>query len=384
MISNRQVRLLAGAAILGIGALALTTAPHLTSMALAADQPKKVTIRLVSDLTPPPHPAAIAQVYFAEELGKLIPGSEVRSYYAGALYKIPEAVEAMTDGNLEMTWGQFGKTAQIDPYMIAVNGPMLLTTPGAMNQIETFETYKFLVKRFKDIHKVKIFGTGQLSMYIGVGAQERLRLPEDFNGKKLRSMGPAENVALETWGANPVTMAFGDVPPALETKVIDGLATSLGGFMSTKDQAPYFTIAGINGISGDFYWVGASLAWWNKLNKPTQDTIEKLMVEKVLPFQKQINWCNDKRVIAKYQTQDPSKPGIYILSEKEAEDFANKLGDATAAWIKTKTPKDANKWVDLFVKDARAASKAHPIGSDPLEKTDCAKLEHWFTRFTKR
>ncbi|MGH6621767.1 MAG: TRAP transporter substrate-binding protein [Alphaproteobacteria bacterium] len=338
----------------------------------------------MSDLTPPPHPAAIAQVYFAEELAKLIPGSEVRSYYAGALYKIPEAVEAMTDGNLEMTWGQFGKTAQIDPYMIAVNGPMLLTTPGAMNQIENFETYKFLVKRFKDIHKVKIFGTGQLSMYIGVGAQQRLRTPEDFSGKKLRSMGPAENVALETWGASPVTMAFGDVPPALETRVIDGLATSLGGFMSTKDQAPYFTIAGINGISGDFYWVGASLAWWNKLNKPTQDIIEKLMVEKVLPFQKQINWCNDKRVIAKYQTQDPSKPGIYILSEKEAEDFANKLGDATAAWIKTKTPKDANKWIDLFVKDARAASKAHPIGSDPLEKTDCAKLEHWFTRFSKK
>ena len=383
MVSTRPARLIVGAMAL-VFATTLTTGAPLTSKALAADGPKKVTIRLVSDLTPPPHPAAIAQVYFAEELAKLIPGSEVRSYYAGALYKIPEAVEAMTDGNLEMTWGQFGKTAQIDPYMIAVNGPMLLTTPGAMNQIENFETYKFLVKRFNDIHKVKIFGTGQLSMYIGVGAQQRLKALDDFSGKKLRSMGPAENVALETWGASPVTMAFGDVPPALETKVIDGLATSLGGFMSTKDQAPYFTIAGINGISGDFYWVGASLAWWNKLNKPTQNIIEKLMVEKVLPFQKQMNWCNDKRVIAKYQTQDPSKPGIYILSEKEAEQFANKLGDATAAWIKTKTPKDANKWIDLFVKDARAASKAHPIGSDPLEKTDCAKLEHWFTRFSKK
>ncbi len=374
-------------AVLGVSviAAAMAVGPNLTSSeALAADQLQKVNIRLVSDLTPPPHPAAIAQVYFAEELAKLIPGSELRSYYAGALYKIPEAVEAMTDGNLEMTWGQFGKTAQIDPYMIAVNGPMLLTTPGAMAQFENFETYKFLVKRFRDIHKVKIFGTGHLSMYIGVGAQQRLRTLEDFKGRKLRSMGPAENVALETWGASPVTMAFGDVPPALETKVIDGLATSLGGFMSTKDQAPYFTIAGINGISGDYYWVGASLVWWNKLNKPTQEAIDKLVVEKVLPFQRQINWCNDKRVIAKFQASDPSKPGIYILNEKESEQFASKLGDTTATWIKAKLPKDGAKWVDQFVKDAKAASKAHPMGTDPLEKTDCAKLEPWFARFTKK
>jgi hypothetical protein len=108
------------------------------------------------------------------------------------------------------------------------------------------------------------------------------------------------------------------------------------------------------------------------------------MVEKVLPFQKQVNWCNDKRVIAKYETKDPTKPGIYILNEDESAAFANKLGDATSKWILTKTPKDADKWVNLFVKDAKAASKAHPLGSDPLEKTDCAKFEPWFARFTKK
>ena len=49
-------------------------------------------------------------------------------------------------------------------------------------------------------------------------------------------------------------MAFGDVPPALQTGVIDGLLTSLGGFNATKEQAPYFTVAGINGASvGDYY-----------------------------------------------------------------------------------------------------------------------------------
>lgn len=351
---------------------------------LAVEKPEAVTIRIASDISPPPHPAAISLEFFKERLATVLPGSTLRIFTAGALYKIPEAVEAMSDGNLEMTWGQFGKSAQIDPYSSLLNGPMLATTPSAMNQIDSFETYKFLEKRFADVHGVKLFGTAHLSMYVGVGARERLLKPEDFQGKKIRSTGPAENVALESWGANAVTMAFGDVPPALETKVIDGLVTSLGGFVSIKDQAPYFTIAGINGISGDYYWVGASLTWWNKLNKPTQTVLEKLIVNEVIPFQKQINWCNDKRVIDKYGTQDPAKPGIYILTPEQQEPFVQELGGATTAWVKSKTPEDADKWADKFVEEAKAASKAHPLGTSDLEKTDCSKFQAWFARFVKK
>ena len=45
--------------------------------------------------------------------------------------------------------------------------------------------------------------------------------------EKMRSMGPAENAMLKAFGANPTTMAFGDVPPALETGVIDGAEQSM-------------------------------------------------------------------------------------------------------------------------------------------------------------
>ena len=128
-------------------------------------------IRIASDFTPPPHPAGIAEIYFQEELPKAIPGSSLRIFTAGSLYNIPEAVEAMGDGTLEMTWGQFGKTAQIDPDMLLVDGPMLLTTPGAMNQLDSFDTYKFLVKRMEKVHGVKIYGSSHLSMYVGVGGR---------------------------------------------------------------------------------------------------------------------------------------------------------------------------------------------------------------------
>ena len=49
-------------------------------------------------------------------------------------------------------------------------------------------------------------------MYMGAGAvKSRMLVPADFKGKKIRSMGPAENALLGSLGANPTTMSFGDV-----------------------------------------------------------------------------------------------------------------------------------------------------------------------------
>jgi TRAP-type C4-dicarboxylate transport system substrate-binding protein len=196
-------------------------------------------------------------------------------------------------------------------------------------------------------------------------------------------MGPAENAALSAWGANPTTMAFGDVPPALQTGVIDGLLTSLGGFNATKDQAPFYTIAGINGIVGDYYWVGASGKWWRSLDSKQQSIIEDVLVNEVIPFQKKMNWCNDKRLLDKFETKDPSKPGIYVMNSAEQKVLADKLGDATTNWLKKNTPDDANKWVDKFKQEAKAAVAAHPVGSDSLEKTDCTKMASWFNRYER-
>lgn len=371
---------------LGLLAMTLSAAAFAAvGPAVAASEEKiePVTIRLAGDHSPPPHPAAVAQEFFKERLKELIPGSELRTYSAGALYTIPEAVEAMTEGNLEMAWGQFGKTAQVDPYMSVVVGPMLLTTPGAMNQLDEFETVKMLKERFEKIHGIKLFGTAHLSMYMGAGARNRLVQPDDFGGKKMRSMGPAENVALGAWGANPTTMAFGDVPSALQTGVVDGLLTSLGGWNSVKDQAPYFTVAGINGIVGDYYWVGASLAWWNSLSEKQQKVLEDLIVNEVLPFQRKANYCNDKRMIDQFGTDDPSKPGIYVMSPEEQKALAEKLGDATTNWVKANTPDDANPWVDKFREEARAAVEKNPMGTNWLEKTDCSELTPWFDRYKK-
>jgi len=128
-------------------AAAVAAVGTIAQSAHAQDMPKKVVLRFAADFTPPPHPAGMALAYFAERLPQVIPGSEARLYYAGALYTIPEAFEAMRQGNLEMAWMQMGKAAPVDPWMMTMVGPGVMTTVGAVDAIETTKTYQMLVER---------------------------------------------------------------------------------------------------------------------------------------------------------------------------------------------------------------------------------------------
>src|SRR3954470_9653375 len=137
-------------------ALALAFAAH-------AQTPKPVVLRFPADFSPPPHPAGMALKYFQDRLPQVIPGSEARIYYAGALYSIPEAFEAMRAGNLEMAWMQMGKAAPVDPWMMTVVGPGILTTPGAVDNFEKTKTYQMLVDRLQKNQAIKVFGAAHMS-----------------------------------------------------------------------------------------------------------------------------------------------------------------------------------------------------------------------------
>ena len=338
----------------------------------AQDKPKPVVLRFAADFTPPPHPAGMALKYFAERLPQVIPGSEARLYYSGALYTIPEAFEAMRQGNLEMTWMQMGKAAPVDAWMMTMVGPGVLTTVGAVENLEKTKTYQMLVERLAKNQAIKVFGAGHMSFGMGVGGKKRYVKPEDFTGRKIRSMGPVENASLDSWKANPVVMAFGEVPTALESGVIDGLMTSIGGFLAVREQAPYYTTGGAGVFTGDYYMVSASRRWWDRLTPPTQKALEGLIAE-TIKVQKEYNWCVDKLTYDKYGTKDPSKPGIYWMTPQEASSLTSAVGDASTRYVKGKMPPEAGQWADLFVKEGRELSKQNPPGSSWIEKIDCSK-----------
>ncbi len=355
-----------------IQAVLLAAAVALTPCAFAQEAPKRVVLRFAADFSPPPHPAGMAMKYFQDRLPQVIPGSEARIYYAGALYTIPEAFEAMRAGNLEMAWMQMGKAGSVDPWMMTVVGPGILTTVGAVDNFEKTKTYQMLVDRLQKNQAIKVFGSAHMSFGMGVGGKKRYIKPEDFVGRKVRSMGPAENPVLESWKASPVVMAFGEVPTALESGVIDGLMTSIGGWLAVREQSPYYTTGGAGVVTGDYYMVSASRRWWDRLSKPTQAALEKLIGE-TIQVQKEYNWCVDKLTYEKYGTKDPNKPGVYWMTQAEVEQLTGALGEGPSRWVKSKVPPPAQQWVDTFKKEGQELSRANPPGSSWIEKIDCSK-----------
>jgi TRAP-type C4-dicarboxylate transport system substrate-binding protein len=368
MTQLKRFPLTAVAALFAAGA-ALLGAPQ---PAQAQDKIKPIVMRFVADFPPPPHPAGLAMRHFAERLPQAIPGSEARLYFSGALYTIPEAFEAMRQGNLEMTWMQMGKAAPVDPYMMTVVGPGILTTVGAVDKIDQTETFKTLAQRLEKNQAIKVFGAGHMSFGMGVGGKKRYLKAEDFNGRKVRSMGPAENPVLESWRANPVVMAFGEVPSALESGVIDGLMTSIGGWLSVREQAPFYTTGGAGVFTGDYYMVSASRRWWDRLNPAQQNALQKVILE-TIQVQKEFNWCVDRMTYQKYGTEDPSKPGVYWMTPQEVSTLTAALGDGPTRWVKSKTPAAADKLVDQFRAEGKQLSAANPPGSSWIEKVDCSK-----------
>jgi TRAP-type C4-dicarboxylate transport system substrate-binding protein len=366
---TRRLSMKAAAATL-VAALAATAG--LPDRMVHAQAAKPVILRFAADVPSAPHPAGLAMQHFGERLPQVIPGSEARLYFAGALYSIPEAFEAMRQGNLEMSWLQMGKAAPVDPWMMTMVGPGILTTVGAVDNLEKTKTYQMLVDRLQKNQLIRVFGAGHMSFGMGVGGKKRYISPADFSGRKIRSMGPVENASLEAWKASPVVMSFGEVPSALESGVIDALQTSIGGWLAVRQQAPFYTTGGAGAFTSDYYMVSASRRWWDRLSPATQQALEKLVAE-TIQLQKELNWCVDKMTYDKYGTKDPAKPGVYWMNPTEVAAITGSMGDAPSRFIKSKTPPAASQWVDTFLKEGRELSKQHPVGSSWIEKLDCSK-----------
>ena len=154
--------------------------------------------------------------------------------------------------------------------------------------------------------------------------------------------------------------------------MVDGLLTSIGGWLSVREQAPFYTTGGAGVFTGDYYFVSASRRWWDRLSPATKTALQGLVTE-TIQLEKELNWCVDKLTYEKFGTKDPSKPGVYWMTPAEVARFTSALGDGPTRWIKSKMPAAGQKLVDDFRKEGQDLSKQNPPGSSWIEKVDCSR-----------
>ncbi len=335
-----------------------------------AQSQEKVVIRFCGDIPTPPHPLAVAMHWFRDEMKKRLPTSEVRLYFAGALYNMSDAMSALQAGNLEIAVGQPSKVAGFDSWLNIATLPMTLTSVGAIHHFPETETAKMLTQRLRQ-KGVEVLEWSDISHFFGACAKKRLLAPADFKGMKIRTLAPLTQVPmLKAWGASGVAMAWGDVPSALQSGVVDAVLTSTGGWASIRDQVPFNTIAGIGGVALDFYFFGVSKKWLDGLKPETRKIITTALHD-LMMHQRTMQWCSDNLILQEFGTKDPKKPGLFIVSPEQTEAFKKATGEAVANSLAEKLGGESKQWIFKFMEEGNALVKKYPIGSDPVETINC-------------
>lgn len=302
------------------------------------------------------------------KLEELIPNAKVQMYHSSALYKPVESLNQAAAGNLELALVD-SDGAPWDPYMNIWAQPMVLSTVGAHMEFPNTEVARALEDRFLS-KGVRVLGWEVESMLGGLCSSERILTLDDLEGKKVRiSAALTQAPMVESFGANPNAIAWGDVPSALQTGVVDGVITSVGGYNNIKDLAPYYTVWGMGGVFTDFYIIGASEEWWQTLSPETQGLIMEAIDHFIGVFY-EMQYAEDQLGYQKLGTEDPSQPGIYLATPEEIAPLQEAVGTSIIDNLVKEIGEEARPLAELFVEEGQANVEKYPTGTHPIEQID--------------
>jgi len=344
-----------------------------------------VVIRWQFDTPPPPHPNSVAGMFFKEKIEERIPGSEVRLFFAGSLYSTnADALEAAALGNVEIVNGQYGKDVPFERGAAIFVQPAALTTVGAIANIYDTEHMAILRERMAALG-ITTVANASTTFYIGyAGRCPHPSTPADMAGLNIRAFNAvSEPVIFGKWGANAIAMAFADVPSALETGVLDGALTSVGGWGGIKEQVPCYTAFGIGALGQDAYAYHASTVWLDSLNDATRQVVIDTIRE-TADMSRLFTWCVDQKAIEQFGTDDVNEPGLLIHPPEVVELFYGNaiLGDDVTNAIANSLDPEIAPLVRSWFAEAQALSAAHPPGSHAIEATDCGPIDEMAAAYT--
>ena len=100
----------------------------------------------------------------------------------------------------------------------------------------------------------------------------------DLKGLKVRTAGPSSADLIKALGAQPVSVAFGEVYTALERGTVDCAITGSGSGNGVKwpEVSTHLYVQPLNWATAAYY---VNLAWWNKQDPQVRALLEKTFAE---------------------------------------------------------------------------------------------------------
>jgi TRAP-type transport system periplasmic protein len=208
----------------------------------AMAQKKPVVLRLTIATPPGDFPQTFRDEELAKRFNERAKGEYVMEVHAGmALAKLPEFMDAVRIGAVEMQFSNWGMFQGMDPRLGLLETPFLWASERACS-----EGMKRMAPLFDKVMQEK-FNAKVLGMMstggLGVWSQKPVKTLDDMKGLLLASVSPSTSAMLKTLGAAPVTIMFPDIYESLSKKIVNGSAQSGhgGNVFQFFDSCKYYT-----------------------------------------------------------------------------------------------------------------------------------------------
>jgi TRAP-type transport system periplasmic protein len=269
-VRRRYAGLAAAAAALVLGATAVDAKTYKLEISLE---------------TSPNHVRNISVTEYAEELMKRSGGKlEVKIYHGAAKYKDTDVPKALNQGAIDMG---LPLTLHLGKFVHDFDAPDLPVFYGRSRE-EVYKVWDGPAGKKVVAELEKKLGVKVVGRWMDLGPAQTFSIGKefktaaDFKALKIRVPGgAANNMRYEVLGANPVKIAWPDVPEALQRKTVDGLFTTYESVRSAKLWDSGVKFAYENNQNFQQYVPVVSGRSWKAYPKEIQDLIVTVWNEKI-------------------------------------------------------------------------------------------------------
>ncbi|MBI5898806.1 MAG: TRAP transporter substrate-binding protein [Rhodocyclales bacterium] len=188
--------------------------------------------------------------------------------------KGPEVLRLLGQGVMEFAGVPMYYLAADDAAIEMIDVAGLLPDAETARKV-TEATRPFYEKLLREKFKVELIGIGSFPAQV-LYCNGEIKSLADVKGKKVRVGGRSQSELVAALGGTPVTMAFGEVVPALQTKTVDcGITGSMSGNLAKWHEVTTHLLALPLGWAQIAYAVNNKT--WNGLDPKVRGFIDKEM-----------------------------------------------------------------------------------------------------------
>ena len=230
----------------------------------------------IAFVAPPPVWGPIADKY-AEEVAKLAPGLEVKSFGGGQLGPLPQNYAEMKMGKLDMMLADSGTLAlpKGGKEFSVMFAPYTFNSQAHMRKYFASDLFKEMISATEKEAGFKFLGlAGDRSPRLISTSNRKVATPADMKGLKLRvPLLPPVKIAMEAWGATPIPLSAAELYMAMKQGTVDGQDNGYDALYSAKYYEVQKYVSPIDYVRSALMVI-ISAKVWEKLDPKEQKALQ--------------------------------------------------------------------------------------------------------------